>query len=44
MTHKAGGKLYVDYTGKTLKIVDKESGEVTPVQFFVATLGCILFQ
>jgi transposase len=39
MTHKAGDKLYVDYAGKTLQIVDKESGELTPVQFFVATLG-----
>ncbi len=39
MTHKAGDKLYVDYAGKTLQIVDKESGELTQVQFFVATLG-----
>ena len=39
MTHKAGDKLYVDYAGKTLQIVDKESGELIQVQFFVATLG-----
>lgn len=39
MTHKAGDKLYVDYAGKTLQIVDIESGELTQVQFFVATLG-----
>ncbi len=39
MTHKAGDKLYVDYAGKTLQIVDKESGELSQVQFFVATLG-----
>jgi transposase len=40
ITHKAGDKLYVDYAGKTLEIVDRQTGEVTPVQFFVATLGC----
>jgi len=39
MTHKAGDKLYVDYAGKTLQLVNKESGELTQVQFFVATLG-----
>jgi transposase len=39
MTHKAGDKLYVDYAGKLLQIVNKESGEITPVQFFVAILG-----
>jgi transposase len=39
MTHKAGDKLYVDYAGKTLEIVNKGTGEVTPIQFFVATLG-----
>jgi transposase len=31
--------MYVDYAGKTLQIVDKESGEVQQVQFFVAILG-----
>jgi transposase len=39
INHKAGDKMYVDYAGKTLQIVDKESGEVQPVQFFVAILG-----
>ena len=39
MVHKAGDKMYVDYAGKTLEIVDKETGEVTDVQFFVAVLG-----
>jgi transposase len=39
MTHKAGDKMYVDYAGKTLSIVDKLSGEVKEVQFFVAILG-----
>jgi transposase len=39
MIHKAGDKLFVDYAGKTLQIVNQETGEITDVQFFVATLG-----
>ena len=39
INHKAGDKMYVDYAGKTLQIVDIESGEVKQVQFFVAILG-----
>jgi hypothetical protein len=37
--HKAGDKMYVDYAGKTLEIIDQESGEIVEVQFFVAILG-----
>lgn len=39
MIHKAGDKMFVDYAGKTLQIVDKECGEVKEVQFFAAILG-----
>jgi transposase len=39
MVHKAGDKMYVDYAGKTLEIVDRDTGEVTDAQFFVAVLG-----
>lgn len=39
MNHKAGDKMYVDYAGKTLSIIDKETGEIQEVQFFVAILG-----
>lgn len=39
MVHKAGDKLFVDYAGKTLQVVDQQSGEIIEVQFFVATLG-----
>lgn len=39
MNHKAGDKMFVDYAGKTLEIVNKDTGEVTEVQFFVAILG-----
>ncbi len=39
MTHKSGDKLFIDYAGKTLQVIDKETGEITEVQFFVAILG-----
>jgi len=37
--HRAGEKLFVDYAGLTLKIVDPASGEERPAQVFVAVLG-----
>jgi transposase len=39
MEHKAGDKLYVDFAGDKLCIVDKLTGEITPVEIFVAILG-----
>jgi transposase len=39
MNHKAGDKMFVDYAGKTLEIVDVETGEIQVAQFFVAILG-----
>ena len=39
MEHKSGDKMYVDYAGKTLSLVDKATGEEQIVQFFVAILG-----
>jgi transposase len=39
MEHKAGDKLYVDFAGDKLTIIDKQSGEVQPVEVFVAILG-----
>lgn len=38
--HKAGDKLFIDFTGKRLQIVDKDTGEVQEVEVFVAILGC----
>lgn len=38
--HKAGDKVFVDFAGKRLSLVDESSGEVKPVEFFVAVLGC----
>jgi transposase len=40
MEHKAGDKMFVDYTGKKLQVVDKLTGEIKDVEVFVAILGC----
>ena len=40
MNHKAGDKLYVDYAGEKLHLVDPDTGELQPVEVFVAILGC----
>lgn len=37
--HKAGDKLFVDYAGKKLSIVDKATGEIKELEVFLATLG-----
>jgi len=37
--HVAGEKLFVDYSGHTLEVIDGASGEVRTAQIFVAVLG-----
>lgn len=37
--HRAGEKLFVDYAGPTLPIVDASTGEIRAAQLFVAVLG-----
>ena len=37
--HKAGDKLFVDYSGKKPEIVDPLTGVVRPVELFVGVLG-----
>ncbi len=37
--HVAGDKLFVDYAGDTLDVVDPKTGEVREAQLFVAVLG-----
>lgn len=39
MEHKAGEEMFVDYAGKTLQLVDPQSGEIKELQFFIAVLG-----
>jgi transposase len=38
--HKAGEKLFVDYAGDHMYLTDLDTGEQTPVEVFVAALGC----
>ena len=38
-THIAGEKLFIDYAGQTVAIIDAATGEITRAQIFVATLG-----
>jgi transposase len=40
LEHKAGEKLFVDFAGKKLYLTSPVTGEVTPVEFFVAILPC----
>jgi len=39
-THIAGEKLFVDYCGPTLSVVNPDTGEMRSAQVFVAVLGC----
>jgi len=39
LTHKAGEKMFVDYAGQTVRIVDQETGEIRQAHIFVAVLG-----
>lgn len=38
-THKAGDKLFIDFTGKKLSIVDPHTGEIQDMEVFVCVLG-----
>ncbi|MDE0457726.1 MAG: IS21 family transposase [Chromatiales bacterium] len=37
--HRAGEKMFVDYAGQTVPVVDRETGEERQAQIFVAVLG-----
>lgn len=41
--HRAGEKVFVDYSGVQPTIVDRETGEVTKVELYVAVLGASNF-
>jgi transposase len=38
-THRAGEKLFVDYAGPTVPVVDRHTGEIRQAQIFVAVMG-----
>src|SRR5680860_456944 len=37
--HRAGEKLFVDYAGQTVPIIDRTTGEIHEAQIFVAVMG-----
>jgi transposase len=37
--HRAGEKVFIDYSGKKLQVCSPDTGEVVPVELFVAVLG-----
>jgi transposase len=39
LDHKAGEKLFVDYTGQTVPVIDPTTGEIREAEIFVAVLG-----
>jgi len=39
MVHKAGDKMFIDFTGEKLQVVNPETGEVKAMEVFVAILG-----
>jgi transposase len=40
LEHKAGDKLFVDFAGDKLHLIDAETGEQISIEFFVAILPC----
>nr|WP_321355528.1 IS21 family transposase [uncultured Draconibacterium sp.] len=38
LEHEAGKEMYIDFAGKKLHIINKETGELIPVEVFVAIL------
>ena len=38
LEHIPGNEMFIDFAGKKLQIIDKDSGEVVPVEVFVAIL------
>lgn len=41
--HPAGERLFVDYAGQTVPVLDAVTGEIRPAQIFVAALGASNF-
>ena len=37
--HRAGEKLFVDYAGHTVPVMDRTTGEIHEAQVFVAVMG-----
>jgi len=39
LNHKAGEKMFVDYAGQTIPVIDPTTGEIRDAEIFVAVLG-----
>jgi transposase len=39
LDHKAGEKMFVDYAGQTIPVIDPTTGEIQEAEIFVAVLG-----
>jgi transposase len=39
LSHKAGEKVFVDYAGQTVPVVDPQTGEIRQAQVFIGVLG-----
>ena len=37
--HRAGEKLFIDYSGDTVEVIDAATGEIRRAQVFVAVMG-----
>ena len=37
--HEPGDKLFIDYAGKKLHVIDRKTGEIRPVEVYVSVLG-----
>ena len=37
--HRAGEKMFIDYAGQTVPIINRSTGEIIEAQIFLATLG-----
>ena len=37
--HRAGEKLFVDYAGQTVDLIDQQTGEIHDAQIFIAVMG-----
>jgi transposase len=37
--HRAGEKLFIDYSGKTVPVINAITGEIVPAQIFIAAMG-----
>ena len=38
-THKAGDKVFIDYSGVTMDIIDPETNQIRSAEIFVGVLG-----